>query len=210
MRKFKNIAATIPAAGRRSGTPTRRRLLAGLAAVALASRLRPDERALADQPASGGFLAENFTWLDRPRPAPTMPFTRADDGEITLAAFQGRVVLLNFWATWCAPCVHEMPSLDRLQAKLRDEGLDVVAVSVDHAGLDRVKPFFQRQGIGHLSIYLDSAGALSKAFGINGLPTTLLIDREGRIVGGMEGPADWDSDEAVAMVRQYLERPERV
>jgi len=213
MRKFKNIAARIPAVAPCPSGPTRRRLLAIAAAAVLAARVRPGGPALADQSAAGGALGENFTWLDQPRPAPLTAFTQGDGREITLAAFQGRVVLLNFWATWCAPCVREMPSLDRLQAALRDEGLAVVAVSQDFAGEDMVAPFFRRQNLEHLAIYLDGDGALAKAFGINGLPTTLLIDREGRVVGGLEGPAEWDSGEAVALVRQYLQhlqRPENV
>jgi thiol-disulfide isomerase/thioredoxin len=210
MRKFKNIAARIPAAEPRVSGPTRRRLLAILAVAAFAARVRPGGPALAGQGAAGGVLGENFTWLDQPKPAPSTAFTQADGSDITLAAFQGRVVLLNFWATWCAPCVREMPSLDRLQAALRDEGLAVVAVSQDFAGKDLVVPFFQRLSLEHLAIYLDSDGALAKAFGIGGLPTTLLIDREGRVVGGLEGPAQWDSNDAVALMRQYLQRPENV
>ena len=81
------------------------------------------------------------------------------------------------------------------------EGLEVIAVSEDFAGLDVVGPFFERLKLEHLTIYLDSDGALGQAFGIAGLPTTLLIDRQGRVVGGLEGPADWDSDEAVALIR---------
>jgi len=180
-----------------------------LSALALASLTRLAVPARADQPPVGGVLAENFTWLTPLEPAPTTPITMADGRETTLAAFQGRVVLLNFWATWCAPCVREMPSLDRLQAKLKEDGLEVVAVSQDFAGMDLVGPFFERLGLGNLDIYLDSDGALGKAFGLVGLPTTLLIDREGRVVGGLEGPAEWDSDEAVALIRHYLEKPEQ-
>jgi thiol-disulfide isomerase/thioredoxin len=209
MKKFKNNRGTIATAAARPPAPSRRRLLAALAAVALAAPLRPPRPALAQQPAEGGVLAENFTWLEPPEPAPATPFALGDGGETTLAAFRGRVVLLNFWATWCAPCVREMPSLDRLQAKLGDEGLEVVAVSEDFAGLEQVRPFFERLQLENLAIYLDSDGALAKALGIAGLPTTLLIDREGRIVGGLEGPAEWDSDEAVALIRGYLERPEK-
>ncbi len=210
MRKFKKIAATSHPGETLVQGPTRRRFLAGLAAFALASSLLPSERGRADQPTGGGILAENFTWLTPPEPASATPFTRADGQVTTLAAFQGRVVLLNFWATWCAPCIREMPSLDRLQARLKGEGLDVVAVSEDFAGMDLVGPFFERLKLENLAIFLDSDGALGKVFGIVGLPTTLLIDREGRLVGGLEGPAEWDSDEAVALIRHYLQHPERV
>ena len=204
----KKIVATAPAGEFLDQAPTRRRLLADLAAIVLASLVLPVTRTRADQPAVGGVLAENFTWLTPPTPAPTTPITMADGQETTLPAFQGQVVLLNFWATWCAPCIREMPSLDRLQAKLKGEGLEVIAVSEDFAGLDLVGPFFERLKLENLAIYLDSTGALGKAFGIAGLPTTLLIDRQGRMVGGLEGPAEWDSDEAVALIRHYLQHPE--
>jgi thiol-disulfide isomerase/thioredoxin len=91
-----------------------------------ASLVLPVVRTRADQPTVGGVLAENFTWLTPPTPVPTTPITMADGQETTLPAFQGQVVLLNFWATWCAPCIREMPSLDRLQAKLKGEGLEVI------------------------------------------------------------------------------------
>lgn len=208
MRKFKNIAGTGPSGEPFVRAPTRRRFLAGLAVIVLASLVGPAGHTLADQPAAGGNLGEAFTWLTPPRPAPATPITLADGNKTTLVAFRGKVVLLNFWATWCAPCIREMPSLDRLQVKLKGEGLEVIAVSEDFAGLDLVRPFFERLKLENLTIYLDSDGALGKAFGIAGLPTTLLIDREGRVVGGLEGPAEWDSDEAVALIRHYLEHPE--
>ena len=212
MRKFKKIAARPQAPDSRLLAPSRRRLLAAVAAMGLVPLALAAATARADRPAKddfdGNILAENFTWVEDPKPAPATPITMADGQETSLAAFQGQVVLLNFWATWCAPCVREMPSLDRLQAKLQDEGLTVVAVSEDFAGLDLVKPFFERLKLENLAIYLDSDGALGKAFGIAGLPTTLLIDRQGRVVGGLEGPAEWDSDEAVALVRHFLQHPE--
>ena len=161
-----------------------------------------------EHPPLKGFLKEKFKLSAPPEPAPQAGFTDGSGRSVSLGAFRGQVVLLNFWATWCAPCIREMPSLDRLQAKLKGEGLVVVAVSEDFAGLDLVEPFFERLKLENLAIFLDSDGALSKAFGIAGLPTTLLIDREGRVVGGLEGPAEWDSGEAVALIRHYLQHPE--
>ncbi len=200
MRKFKTIAPA-PAAPRRA-------FHAALAAVMIVLAMAvPAAIAVAEPPLTGVFK-DNFTLLAPPVPAPGTTFKDADGRPVTLAAFRGRVVLLNFWATWCAPCIREMPSLDRLQAKLKGEGLEVVAVSEDFAGLDLVGPFFERLKLENLAIFLDSDGALGKEFGIAGLPTTLLIDREGRVVGGLEGPAEWDSDEAIALIRHYLQHPE--
>ncbi len=186
--------------------PTKKALAAAIAVFALAVLLGTPDRAHAGgQPPLQGVFKDNFTLLDPPVPAPQTGFTDAGGREITLAAFEGQVVLLNFWATWCAPCVREMPTLDRLQDKLGSQGLAVVAVSQDRGGLAVVAPFVKQLGLRHLEIYLDPRGALSRAFGLGGLPTTLLIDAEGRLVGGLEGPAEWDSEEALALIRHYLE-----
>jgi thiol-disulfide isomerase/thioredoxin len=160
-----------------------------------------------ESPPLAGEFAHNFTLLDPPVPAPLDAFTDLAGGRVRLADFAGRVVVLNFWATWCAPCVREMPSLDRLQAELGDEGLAVVAVSLDRRGADVVAPFAERLGLKTLGLYLDPKGILSKAFGITGLPTTFLIDGDSRIVGAVQGAAEWDSPEALALVRYYLAKP---
>ena len=207
MRKFKKIAAGAAAGEPPLRRPARRRFLAGLTTLGLAGATLAAGRVRANRPPDASPLAEAFTWAASPIPVPDTAFLTADGGETTLAAFRGRTVLLNFWATWCAPCVREMPSLDRLQARLKGEGLEVVAVSEDFAGIDLVQPFFKRLKLETLEIFLDDRGALAKAFGIAGLPTTLLIDRAGRMVGGLEGPAEWDSDDAVALIRHYLRQP---
>jgi thiol-disulfide isomerase/thioredoxin len=119
------------------------------------------------------------------------------------------VVLLNFWATWCAPCILELPTLDRLQAELGGDRFEVVAVSVDLRGIEKVGPFWQERGYKNLAIRLDQRGTLMRAFGTRGLPTTFLIDHAGNVVGYLEGHADWASPEAKALVRYYTERAAR-
>jgi thiol-disulfide isomerase/thioredoxin len=156
-----------------------------------------------------GAFGENFTLLDPPVPAPLEAFTDLAGNRIRLADLKGRVVLLNFWATWCAPCIREMPSLDRLQAGLGERGLAVVAVSIDRGGAEVIRPFAKRLGLAHLGLYHDPKGALFRAFGVTGLPTSFLIDRQGGIVGAYAGPAEWDGPEARALIEYYLERPER-
>jgi thiol-disulfide isomerase/thioredoxin len=123
-----------------------------------------------------------------------------------LSDFAGRVVLLNLWATWCAPCVREMPTLDRLQAELGGPDFEVVALSSDRAGAAAVEPFFRTHGLSRLGVYLDPQGEATRALGTRGLPTTVLIDREGREVGRLEGVAEWDSPEAKALIRAYIDR----
>ncbi len=162
-----------------------------------------------ETPPLKGLLADNFILMDQPAPAPEEPgVTDAFGGSVGLADFRGRVVLVNFWATWCAPCVREMPSLDRLQAKLGPEGLLVMAVSQDRKGLAAAEPFYREQGLDNLEIFLDPKGAFARAMGVGGLPTSLLIDDRGRVVGGLEGPLEWDGPEAVELIRFYLVRRE--
>ena len=154
-----------------------------------------------------GAFADNFTLLDPPVPVPLEAFAALDGTPVRLADFKGRVVVLNFWATWCAPCIREMPSLDRLQPALRDRGLAVLAVSIDRGGAKVIRPFAKRLGLEHLGLYHDDEGALFQAFGVTGLPTTFLIDRRGQIVGAYPGAAEWDEPEARALIEHYLRQP---
>ncbi|MEQ8966302.1 MAG: TlpA disulfide reductase family protein [Azospirillaceae bacterium] len=146
---------------------------------------------------------ESFVREDPPAPAPAATL-ETPDGEVALADFEGRVVLLNFWATWCGPCVEEMPALDTLQAELADRPFDVVAVSIDRGGAAEVRPFFEAHGIEALDIFLDPLGATPRAFEALGLPTTVLIDPEGRVVGRYAGAAPWDGPEARALIEHYM------
>lgn len=174
-----------------------RRAPVGIAAIA--------ERA---SPADEAFPARlYFALLEKPRPLPEVRFTDGKNRVMTLA--RGRVVLLNLWATWCVPCRKEMPALDRLQATLGGANFQVVPLSIDRQGLSVVKPFYQQLGLKSLGIYVDSTGAAASDLGAAGIPTTLLIDRDGREIGRKMGPAKWDSPEAIKLVRRYLEPPTR-
>ena len=121
---------------------------------------------------------------------PALSITDGTGRPFDLSSFRGRVVLLNLWATWCGPCVREMPALDRLQAELGGAGFAVVALSLDRKGREVVEPFFGRLGLDHLDMYFASARA-TVALGARGLPTTFLIDHRGRLVGSLMGPAEW-------------------
>src|SRR4051812_9058151 len=147
---------------------------------------------------------KGFQEQSSPKPAPEIGFTDADGRQLSLADFRGKVVLLNFWATWCVPCVEEMPSLDKLQAMLGGPDFKVVALSTDREGLSVVRPFIDKLGVRNLDIYLDQPRAAQRAFGLRGIPTTMLIDREGRERGRLEGMARWDSAEAVALIRRAI------
>lgn len=146
----------------------------------------------------------SFVWLDAPRALPEIRFETADEETLTLADFRGRVVLLNVWATWCGPCRKEMPTLDRLQARLGGPDFTVVPLSIDRQGVPAVKRFYQEIGIAHLGLYVDSSNRAGAALGLTGLPTTMLIDREGNEVARLVGPAEWDGPDMVALIEQYL------
>ncbi len=146
---------------------------------------------------------EQFNVIEAPGPVPDVAFEDGAGRMITLGDFAGRVVLVNFWATWCAPCVREMPSLNRLQARLGGKDFTVVAVDEDRDGREVGKPFLAKLGLKHLDFYLDTGLALSQALGVRGLPTSFLIDRESRIVGRLDGVAEWDTPEAEALIRYY-------
>lgn len=146
-----------------------------------------------------------FILHEQPRPLPEVVFEDQSGTTLRLADFRGRVVLLNLWATWCAPCRREMPTLDRLQAMLGGPAFEVVALSVDREGVPPVAAFYEELGLEALAIYVDSSTRAMRALGALGLPTTLLLDREGNEVGRLLGPAEWDSPEMVAFIRDYLE-----
>ena len=146
-----------------------------------------------------------FTAITPKRPAPLAPMRGADGKEIDLSAYKGRVVLLNFWATWCAPCIREMPSLDQLHGSLGGNSFAVVAVSIDRAGFARITPFLKRIRISRLHIYLDKGSKLYRKFGVQALPTTFVIDRQGRVRGYLEGPAEWNSKAGQALIRYYID-----
>lgn len=143
---------------------------------------------------------------DTPRPMPELRFEDSDGRSVTLTDFRGKVVLLNIWATWCGPCREEMPTLDRLQATLGGPDFEVVALSIDRAGIGVVTEFYDEVGVEHLAKYIDESGKATRQLNAVGLPTTLLIDREGREIGRHVGPAEWDTPEMVTFFRQQLTR----
>jgi thiol-disulfide isomerase/thioredoxin len=147
-----------------------------------------------------------FTVITPLRPAPLVPMRRADGKDIDLSAYKGRVVLLNFWATWCAPCIREMPSLDLLQDRLGGKSFAVVAVSIDRKGFAKIAPFLARIRVTKLHVYLDKTSTLYRKFGVQALPTTFLIDHQGLVRGYLEGPAEWDSKAARALIRFYVDK----
>jgi thiol-disulfide isomerase/thioredoxin len=136
-------------------------------------------------------------------PAPSISFVDLAGNTVSLSEFTGKIVLVNLWATWCEPCLREMPSLERVQSRLGNK-IAVVAISEDHGGSKTVEPFIDKLGLRSVKIYLDPRGAMERAFKVQGLPTSFLIDREGRILGRVEGAAEWDAPKLLAVLKSFL------
>lgn len=139
-----------------------------------------------------------------PKPAGQAVFTDADGGEHTLAEYRGQVVVVNFWATWCAPCRKEMPALDALQKELGGEDFQVVTIATGRNKLPAIRKFFDEAGVTALPILLDPRQTLAREMGVLGLPATVVLNREGEEVARMIGDAEWDSDSAKAIIRALM------
>ena len=147
-----------------------------------------------------GTLAK-FELAGTPKALPEIGFIDADDKPLAIADYKGKVVLLNFWATWCAPCVKEMPSLNKLQAEMGKDKFVVVPLSLDSTSRPKVAPFYKDKDLANLGIYFDKGKKVQQALDVSVLPTSILIDAQGRKIGRMLGEADWDKPEAIALMK---------
>ncbi len=145
-----------------------------------------------------------FVFKKAPEPLSEFVFLDDQGKERTLKDWRGRVVLLNLWATWCIPCRKEMPGLERLEKELGSDKFQVVALSVDRVGIEGAKKFLDGIKISSLGVFADPTIRVTSTLKAVGLPATLLIDREGREIGRLTGPAEWDSAEAKALVKAAL------
>jgi len=136
-------------------------------------------------------------------PAPAISFVDLAGNTVSLSEFTGKIVLVNLWATWCEPCVREMPSLERVQSRLGDK-IAVVAISEDHGGSKIVEPFIDKLELKSVKIYLDPKSTVERAFKVQGLPTSFLIDRQSRILGRVEGAAEWDAPKLLGVLKSFL------
>ena len=150
-------------------------------------------------PLSRGQMAA-FVFRKSAEELPEVKFVDATGKERTLADWRGKVVLLNLWATWCLPCRKEMPALDRLQREMGSDTFQVVAVSVDRTGLPGAKKFLADTGAETLALYADPTARMGVALRAAGLPATLLLDRQGREIGRLLGPAEWDGEDAKRLI----------
>ena len=185
-------------------SPARLRIILALGGVAilLASAfgiyLAVSENSL---PSSGTALMQP---MSAPQPVPALRFQNAEGEPVALSDFRGKLVLLNVWATWCVPCRKEMPALDRLQQKLGGSDFMVVALSIDRGGPAAVRSFYEEIDIRTLDIYVDPSAEATATLKTVGIPTTLLVDREGRELWRKTGPAEWDSPQFLESLRRHM------
>jgi thiol-disulfide isomerase/thioredoxin len=158
------------------------------------------------QPQLIGWM-QKFTPTVQGEPVPKLAFHAKDGKDRNFSDFSGKIVLVNFWATWCAPCIREMPSLLRLQKARGGDDFTVIGLSQDLRGWPIVAPFLEKHGLADLPVYVDKATAISRGLKIPGLPTSILLDREGRELGRLAGHAEWDSPEALALIDYYAKAP---
>ena len=144
-----------------------------------------------------------FVPSSQPFPEPAISLADTNGHSIELSELRGKLVLVNLWATWCEPCLREMPSLERLQSRL-GERIAVLAVSEDRGGNKTVEPFIAKLGLKSVKIYIDPKSEVGHAFGARGLPTSFLIDREGKVLGRVEGAAEWDSPKILGVLEPLL------
>jgi thiol-disulfide isomerase/thioredoxin len=142
--------------------------------------------------------------LDTHSPRALTDFTFSDGSgrNLTLEHFRGTLILVNVWATWCAPCKEEMASLNHLALLFENKNIKFVPISIDVSGALTVRSFYERLGLNNLSIYVDPSKNVMDALGITGIPTTILIGREGREIGRTVGPAQWDAPESVKRITE--------
>jgi thiol-disulfide isomerase/thioredoxin len=149
-------------------------------------------------------LFGNYQSTENKATAINIPFLDASGEETTLANYAGKGLILNFWATWCAPCVREMPQLNRLSAFVRENKIEVLTISEDLNGIKSVPKFYKSYNLYDLPVLVDQKGKLMRSFEAKGLPTTVLINQHGQEVGRVIGPAEWDTVKIVDYIRQCL------
>ena len=137
----------------------------------------------------------NFNWKN------------ADGKTLSLANFEGKIVLLNFWATWCLPCIRELPSIERLQTKFSKNDFAVVAISLDRGGKRVANRLLKRLKLRKLVLYLDKENKSAKLLDVKFMPTTFIFDRKSRELGKLQGGVEWDSKEAVALIKYFINNP---
>ncbi len=145
--------------------------------------------------------------IDKTKPVPAPPFTlnSIDGRKVSLRDFRGKVVFLNFWTTWCPPCIYEMPSMEALHKRFKNRGLVVLAVNSEE-GVKKVNSFIKRNGYTFLVVLDTDGSVINDSYRAVGLPTTYLIGRTGNLIGKAEGARQWDSEESLKLMEEILKQ----
>jgi thiol-disulfide isomerase/thioredoxin len=170
--------------------------------IMLAGLARPEARAAESGPMPDEL--RGFVAAEPGKPAAAIQVLDQGEQTVGLDAFRGRLVLVNFWATWCEPCVKEMPALDTLQTRFAGRPFSVLAISEDRGGLAVVRKYYDQHALDGLDIYTDAHGEAGRAFAIRGLPTTILIDASGQELGRVEGAVEWDAAAVAAQIEKFI------
>ncbi|MCP5382372.1 MAG: TlpA family protein disulfide reductase [Kordiimonadaceae bacterium] len=147
---------------------------------------------------------KRFEFHNDPLPVTDAVFKDENGNDVTFSDFKGKVILVNIWATWCAPCVKEMPDLNELQKSLGGEKFQVVLVSENQDGMESSIDFLKTNKIDSLNTYFDSNRGVARGLKTNALPTSILINTEGDEIGRLIGPADWNSGDAKALINYVI------
>ena len=134
----------------------------------------------------------------------TQPYIKDDGSEGTLADHTGKIILLNFWATWCAPCRKEMPMLSELQTELGGDNFEVVTIATGRNAPPAMKKFLKEIGVDNLPLHRDPKQKIARDMGVLGLPITVILDRDGQEIARLRGDADWASDNAKEILRALM------
>ena len=173
-------------------------LLAGVLFIAPAAAYHG-----ASEPSDG--TVNSFRWLKNPLVLPEISVEHWPARRVNLSRYKGKIVLLNFWASWCPPCVRELPALDRLQKRLGGEQFTVMAISLDRSAEPAREMFVDRLALEHLDFFIEPAEHLGKIFPVDVLPSNFIIDRDGRVIGMLRSFVDWESPAADEFVERLID-----
>jgi len=146
---------------------------------------------------------EDFELSKEKKNISNLIFKDHKEKEISFSDFKGKILLVNFWATWCAPCIKEMPSLDRLESKINGN-FDVIAISVDRDGVEKVTDFFDENKISNLEKFFDIKNSLAKEMNLYGVPTSFFVNKEGDLIGYYQGDMEWDNDTVINFINYLI------
>ncbi|WOT05112.1 TlpA disulfide reductase family protein [Shewanella youngdeokensis] len=191
-----------------------KRLVSGLfsAAILLAGSVQayPGMEAAKEEESASNYdypsTVDQINVLPKPFPIEAVPFKDNKGNTIDFSQYKGKIIMVNMWATWCPPCVRELPALSRISAKVGSDDFEVIPVSIDEAGNSKVEPFLKRLRMEGFTTYYDQEQALGTVFPLGTIPATFILNREGELIAFVRTFVDWDDDKAVKLIQGFLER----